>query len=68
MCPPFHSISKSLRAPSIIPPARTVVEDETRRNTFWYDILLIEIIVMGLMMLLGTGLLTPLRGCTQVVS
>ncbi|PAV22369.1 hypothetical protein PNOK_0232600 [Pyrrhoderma noxium] len=35
MCPPFHSISKSLRAPSIIPPARSVVEDETRRNTFW---------------------------------
>ncbi|KAH8120305.1 hypothetical protein DFH11DRAFT_1559424 [Phellopilus nigrolimitatus] len=35
MCPPFHSISKSLRAPSIIPPARTVIEDETRRNTFW---------------------------------
>ena len=35
MCPPFHSISKSLRAPSIIPPAKTVIEDETRRNTFW---------------------------------
>lgn len=35
MCPPFHSISKSLRAPCIIPPARTVIEDETRRNTFW---------------------------------
>lgn len=35
MCPPFHSISKALRAPSILPPARTVVEDEIRRNTFW---------------------------------
>ncbi|KAL5495275.1 hypothetical protein ACEPAI_738 [Sanghuangporus weigelae] len=35
MCPPFHSISKSLRAPSIIAPARTVIEDEMRRNTFW---------------------------------
>ncbi|TDL28499.1 hypothetical protein BD410DRAFT_227200 [Rickenella mellea] len=35
MCPPFHSISKVLRTPSIIPPAQTVVEDEMRRNTFW---------------------------------
>ena len=35
MCPPFHSISKSLRALSIIPAARSVIEDETRRNTFW---------------------------------
>lgn len=35
MCPPFHSIGKSERPPSILPPARTVVEDETRRNTFW---------------------------------
>ena len=35
MCPPFHSISKSLRAPSIIAPAQTIIEDEMRRNTFW---------------------------------
>ncbi|PPQ70774.1 hypothetical protein CVT24_001061 [Panaeolus cyanescens] len=35
MCPPFHSITKSERPPSILLPARTVIEDETRRNTFW---------------------------------
>ncbi|KAF9015250.1 hypothetical protein BDQ17DRAFT_1340740 [Cyathus striatus] len=35
MCPPFHSISKSERPPSILPPARTVIEDEMRRNAFW---------------------------------
>lgn len=35
VCPPFHSISKALRAPSILPPPRTVIEDETRRNVFW---------------------------------
>ncbi|KAJ3570257.1 hypothetical protein NP233_g4533 [Leucocoprinus birnbaumii] len=35
MCPPFHSISKAERPPSIVPPARTVIEDETRRNAFW---------------------------------
>jgi len=35
MCPPFHSITKSERPPSILPPARTVIEDETRRNSFW---------------------------------
>lgn len=35
MCPPFHSITKSDRPPSIIAPARTVIEDETRRNAFW---------------------------------
>ncbi|KAH9486839.1 hypothetical protein JR316_0000904 [Psilocybe cubensis] len=35
MCPPFHSIGKAERPPSILPPARTVIEDETRRNTFW---------------------------------
>lgn len=35
VCPPFHSISKSNRPLSILPPARTVVEDETRRNAFW---------------------------------
>ncbi|KAF6766288.1 hypothetical protein DFP72DRAFT_866120 [Ephemerocybe angulata] len=35
MCPPFHSITKSERPPSIISPARSVIEDETRRNAFW---------------------------------
>ncbi|KAJ7181763.1 hypothetical protein C8R43DRAFT_970368 [Mycena crocata] len=35
VCPPFHSISHSLRPSSIIQPANTVVEDETRRNVFW---------------------------------
>jgi len=35
MCPPFHSISTALRGASILPPSRTVVEDETRRNVFW---------------------------------
>ncbi|KAI0051666.1 hypothetical protein FA95DRAFT_1511617 [Auriscalpium vulgare] len=32
---PFHPISESLRAPSLIPPPEDLVEDETRRNTFW---------------------------------
>ncbi|KAJ7225424.1 hypothetical protein GGX14DRAFT_420423 [Mycena pura] len=35
VCPPFHSITHSLRPASLISPARTVVEDETRRNMFW---------------------------------
>jgi hypothetical protein len=35
MCPPFHSISTALRGASILPPSRTVVEDEIRRNVFW---------------------------------
>lgn len=35
VCPPFHSITKSERPQSIIPPARSVIEDETRRNAFW---------------------------------
>ncbi|CAA7266537.1 unnamed protein product [Cyclocybe aegerita] len=35
VCPPFHSITKSERPPSILAPARTVIEDETRRNAFW---------------------------------
>jgi hypothetical protein len=35
VCPPFHSITKSVKPVSILPPARTVIEDETRRNTFW---------------------------------
>ncbi|KAJ7619127.1 hypothetical protein DFH06DRAFT_1235416 [Mycena polygramma] len=35
VCPPFHSITHSVRPASIIMPAHTVVEDETRRNVFW---------------------------------
>ncbi|KAJ7487703.1 hypothetical protein B0H11DRAFT_2014525 [Mycena galericulata] len=35
VCPPFHSITHSVRPASIIQPAHTVVEDETRRNVFW---------------------------------
>ncbi|KAA1467928.1 hypothetical protein DENSPDRAFT_833103 [Dentipellis sp. KUC8613] len=34
-CAPFQSIAESLRAPSILPPAEDIVEEETRRNTFW---------------------------------
>ncbi|THH33509.1 hypothetical protein EUX98_g641 [Antrodiella citrinella] len=34
-CPPFHTIAETLRPPSILPPAKTVIEDEMRRNTFW---------------------------------
>jgi hypothetical protein len=33
--PPFHSIGKTVRPASILMPARTVIEDETRRNLFW---------------------------------
>lgn len=35
ICPPFNSISPSLRGAAVLPPARTVIEDETRRNVFW---------------------------------
>lgn len=35
ICPPFHSISNAVRPFSILPSARTVIEDEVRRNTFW---------------------------------
>ncbi|KAK2461839.1 hypothetical protein APHAL10511_006302 [Amanita phalloides] len=35
ICPPFHSITKSHRPASILTPAQTVIEDETRRNAFW---------------------------------
>ncbi|CAL1695310.1 unnamed protein product [Somion occarium] len=35
VCPPFHTIAETLRPPAIIPPAKTVMEDEVRRNTFW---------------------------------
>ncbi|KAJ3015462.1 hypothetical protein NUW54_g1039 [Trametes sanguinea] len=35
-CPPFDSISSSdIARSSVIPPATNVIEDETRRNTFW---------------------------------
>ncbi|KAF8922447.1 hypothetical protein CPB85DRAFT_1267627 [Mucidula mucida] len=35
MCPPFNSIAVSPRPASLLPPARTVIEDEMRRNVFW---------------------------------
>ena len=35
ICPPFHSITKSQRPASLLAPAQTVIEDETRRNAFW---------------------------------
>ncbi|KZT01965.1 uncharacterized protein LAESUDRAFT_443524 [Laetiporus sulphureus 93-53] len=35
VCSPVYTIADNLRPPSIIPPSKTVVEDETRRNTFW---------------------------------
>ncbi|KAJ7706078.1 hypothetical protein B0H17DRAFT_1035536 [Mycena rosella] len=35
VCPPFHSITHSVRPSAIISPANTVIEDETRRNVFW---------------------------------
>ncbi|KAF7320452.1 Eukaryotic translation initiation factor 3 subunit H [Mycena kentingensis (nom. inval.)] len=35
VCPPFHSITHSNRPASILSPAPTVIEDETRRNLFW---------------------------------
>lgn len=34
-CPPFQSITASERPPGLLSSARTVVEDETRRNAFW---------------------------------
>ncbi|KAL0579098.1 hypothetical protein V5O48_002881 [Marasmius crinis-equi] len=34
VCPPFLSITKTI-SPDMFPAARTVIEDETRRNTFW---------------------------------
>ena len=33
--PPFHSIYASTRAPSLLPPPETPVEEEMRRNLFW---------------------------------
>jgi hypothetical protein len=35
ICPPFYTISKTAKEESFLPPARTVIEDETRRNVFW---------------------------------
>ncbi|ESK98294.1 c6 transcription [Moniliophthora roreri MCA 2997] len=35
VCPPFHSIAKTARSASLLPAAKTVIDDETRRNTFW---------------------------------
>ncbi|KAF9650040.1 hypothetical protein BDM02DRAFT_1526203 [Thelephora ganbajun] len=40
ICPPFHSIQESTRSPSILPPANNVMEDEIRRNTFYFCYLL----------------------------
>lgn len=39
VCPPFHSITKAVKPVSILPPARTVIEDETRRNSMWLRLL-----------------------------
>ncbi|KAL6306492.1 hypothetical protein BKA93DRAFT_840803 [Sparassis latifolia] len=35
VCPPFHGLYNGHRPPSLIPPAKTVIEDEMRRNVFW---------------------------------
>lgn len=35
VCPPFNTIAETLRPPSLLPLAKTVIEDETRRNAFW---------------------------------
>lgn len=39
VCPPFHGITASQpftsKPPTILPSAKTVIEDEVRRNTFW---------------------------------
>lgn len=40
VCPPFHSIQESTRFPSILPPANNVLEDEIRRNAFYFCYLL----------------------------
>ena len=40
LCPPFHSIQELSRFPSILPNANSVVEDEVRRNTFYFCYLL----------------------------
>ncbi|KAF9069143.1 Prephenate dehydratase-domain-containing protein [Rhodocollybia butyracea] len=35
VCPPFHTISKTIRPASVLKPAKNVIEDEMRRNVFW---------------------------------
>ncbi|KAH8835150.1 hypothetical protein DL96DRAFT_1573039 [Flagelloscypha sp. PMI_526] len=35
VCPPFHSITKTWRPSTTLPAARTVIEDEVRRSSFW---------------------------------
>ncbi|KAI0922370.1 hypothetical protein AcV7_005920 [Taiwanofungus camphoratus] len=35
VCSPFQSLSQTLRPPSVLPPSKSVMEDELRRNTFW---------------------------------
>lgn len=40
VCPPFHSIQELTRFPSILQPANSVLEDEIRRNTFYFCYLL----------------------------
>jgi len=34
-CPPFHSISAERVIDTLLPPAESTIEDETRRNLFW---------------------------------
>ncbi|KAJ3879074.1 hypothetical protein F5051DRAFT_404027 [Lentinula edodes] len=36
VCPPFHTISRSTRPASVLNPAKNVIEDELRRNVFWF--------------------------------
>ncbi|KAJ3750260.1 hypothetical protein DFH05DRAFT_1466621 [Lentinula detonsa] len=36
VCPPFHTISRSTRPASVLKPAKNVIEDELRRNVFWF--------------------------------
>lgn len=35
VCPPFHTISRTMRPASVLSPAKNVIEDELRRNVFW---------------------------------
>ena len=34
-CPPFHPILGEWAMDSLLPPAKSAIEDETRRNLFW---------------------------------
>ncbi|KAI0702317.1 hypothetical protein BC835DRAFT_108286 [Cytidiella melzeri] len=51
VCPPFHGISAtdpfSDRPSTILPSSRNVLEDETRRNTFWIAYILERQIAAG---------------------